>query len=141
MGTYMRSSIITENDYAEFKTIIGQYEKSKFEPIPNLLSLHEAKIRSGNVVYLRVRLTTKGLIIESCSNNVEAATGIHITDFVGKYVDEIDKSEDFVDPDFLLSELEKGKICTKELKINANIFRVEIWKEAPNLYGEYLTKL
>jgi hypothetical protein len=132
---------ITDEDYTKFKTLIGKYERSKFEPIPNLLSLHEAKIRSGNVVYLRVRLTTKGLIIESCSNNVEAATGIHITDFVGKYVDEIDKSEDFVDPDFLLSELEKGKICTKELKINANIFRVEIWKEAPNLYGEYLTKL
>jgi hypothetical protein len=141
MGTYMIGAGITDEDYTKFKTLIGKYERSKFEPIPNLLSLHEAKIRSGNVVYLRVRLTTKGLIIESCSNNVEAATGIHITDFVGKYVDEIDKSEDFVDPDFLLSELEKGKICTKELKINANIFRVEIWKEAPNLYGEYLTKL
>lgn len=107
--------------------------------LPNVWELHRNLLKSNKMCFFMLMQFTDGIKVTSCSDNVPDVTGLPKEDFLGKYLNEIEK-DDNNNKEELLSNLQRRAV-RKIIKINGNDFLVLIWKEGHNSYGEYMIRL
>ena len=137
-GKNMIGSETMQQAIDKMELLVREHKTRQFEPTPNLLELYRILLRRNKGVYLKVQFkAVVGLEIIEAVGNFEHTLGLSKEYFLGKRIDEIDRQNDFTDPDQLLALLEDDVIY-KDIQINGREVLVIIWKESPLVYGEFL---
>lgn len=124
----------------KMEVLVKEHKSRQFEPTPNLLELYRKMLRNNKGVYLQVKTKALGLEIVEAVGNFENTLGVGKDYFLGKKLHEVDRKNDFTDPDQLL-ELLENDVVYKEIEINGRDVLVLIWKESSLTYGEFLIVL